>query len=52
MVRWQVRDFLGIRKLNPKEPVCHVTIMRQMHIVNGQEKEFQQKQNGKKLMLE
>jgi len=23
--QWKVRDFLGIRKLNPKEPVCHVS---------------------------
>ena len=22
---WHVRDFLGIRKLNPNEPVCHVS---------------------------
>ena len=22
---WMVRDFLGLRKLNPKEPVCHVS---------------------------
>ena len=22
---WYVRDFLGIRKINPKEPVCHVS---------------------------
>jgi len=23
--QWKVRDFLGSRKLNPKEPVCHVS---------------------------
>ncbi|QLH10652.1 ergothioneine biosynthesis protein EgtB [Nitrosarchaeum sp. AC2] len=23
--QWKVRDFLGTRKLNPKEPVCHVS---------------------------
>ena len=23
--RWHVRDFLGIRKINPNEPVCHVS---------------------------
>jgi ergothioneine biosynthesis protein EgtB len=23
--QWKVRDFLGIRKLNPKEPVCHIS---------------------------
>jgi ergothioneine biosynthesis protein EgtB len=23
--QWKIRDFLGIRKLNPKEPVCHVS---------------------------
>lgn len=23
--RWHVRDFLGIRKVNPDEPVCHVS---------------------------
>ncbi|MFB5605476.1 MAG: SUMF1/EgtB/PvdO family nonheme iron enzyme, partial [Nitrosarchaeum sp.] len=23
--QWYVKDFLGIRKLNPKEPVCHVS---------------------------
>ena len=22
---WMVRDFLGLRKLNPKEPVCHIS---------------------------
>ncbi len=22
---WRVRDFLGLRKLNPEEPVCHVS---------------------------
>jgi len=22
---WKVRDFLGIREINPKEPVCHVS---------------------------
>ncbi|MDC0605116.1 ergothioneine biosynthesis protein EgtB [Nitrosopumilus sp.] len=22
---WHIRDFLGIRKINPKEPVCHVS---------------------------
>ena len=23
--KWNVRDFLGIREINPKEPVCHVS---------------------------
>jgi ergothioneine biosynthesis protein EgtB len=23
--KWKVRDFLGIRDINPKEPVCHVS---------------------------
>ena len=23
--QWNIRDFLGTRKLNPKEPVCHVS---------------------------
>jgi ergothioneine biosynthesis protein EgtB len=23
--QWMVRDFLGLRKLNPKEPVCHIS---------------------------
>jgi ergothioneine biosynthesis protein EgtB len=23
--QWKIRDFLGIRKVNPKEPVCHVS---------------------------
>ena len=23
--KWHVRDFLGIRKINPNEPVCHVS---------------------------
>ena len=23
--KWHVRDFLGLRKINPREPVCHVS---------------------------
>ncbi|MEK0371266.1 MAG: SUMF1/EgtB/PvdO family nonheme iron enzyme, partial [Nitrosopumilus sp.] len=23
--KWNIRDFLGIRKINPNEPVCHVS---------------------------
>ena len=23
--KWNVKDFLGIRKINPNQPVCHVS---------------------------
>ena len=46
---WITRDFAGKRKINPNEPVCHVSFYRLLHFVNGLTKDYQQKQNGKKL---
>ena len=46
---WNVRDFLGIRRksIQTNQYVMLVT-MKQMHTVNGQEKDYLQKLNGKK----
>ena len=45
---WHVRDFLGIRKINPNEPVCHVSFYEADAYCKWAGKRFQLKQNGKK----
>ena len=46
--KWHVRDFLGIREINPNEPVCHVSFYEADAYCKWSGKGFQLSQNGKK----
>ena len=46
---WFTRDFVGKRKINPDEPVCHVSFYEAMAFCKWAGKDYQQKPNGRRL---